>query len=118
MQYSLHLQFSDTKDECSIDNMEHRQNKIPCRKKDKVCEKCNYVHLVHCPIMEMICDRQIMRQKPKIKRVNQNRSSQFSSSEYKDPSPRLMPDSKYLNTDDEIKIEGILAILPLFSNDV
>ena len=94
MQYSLHLQFCDSKSEY-IENMENRKNKIPCRKKDKVCEKCSYVHLVHCPIMEMICDRQIMSQKPKIKRMNEN-NSEICLSQNKDAYARLMPDNTHL----------------------
>ena len=107
MQYSLHLQFCDSsKGECMSENMENRRNKITCRKKDKVCEKCSYVHLVHCPIMDMICDRQIMQQKPKSKRLNQT-NSQFVSTQYKDAYASHTPDRKSLSTDDEIKIEGI-----------
>ena len=64
--YSLHLQFikpilSNTHGNPKfVDN--HRM--LSSHKKvNVICEKCNYTHLVHCPISDLSCDTERKRYK-------------------------------------------------------
>ena len=106
MQYTLHLQFSNPKGDC-LKTMSNKKTGISsCNVKDKVCEKCNYVHLVHCPMNDSHCNTE----GPKTKYMNKNRSHSKSSlhNHYED----VLCDKKHSNKNEEIKIEGTHNILP------
>ena len=99
MHYSLHVKFSNPKDKY-LDSMANQNYGIKSYKtRDKVCEKCNYVHLVHCPINDFVCDRNNLN----VNYTNKNRSRFHSSSDHQEIS---LSDKQHLEKDDEIKIEG------------
>ena len=105
MQYSLHLQFSNPSKGKNCKNVElnkeYRYSPSYNREK-KICEKCNYVHLVHCPINDLICDTK----KKKTRYIEKN-SSNIDSRLQHPHNKGIVYDKKCLDENDEIKIEGL-----------
>ena len=144
MQFSLHLQFCDANNNnSSIYNNNRNQkgrNEIMSfphqgsSRKDKVCEKCNYVHLVHCPISMMgaMCDRKQQQQTTTMKRHKyeaqnkrhnicrrQKRYANRSSINFDEKLHAERND--VFNQNDEIKIEGMqhsFSLFPLFCKNI
>ena len=116
-QFSLHLQFCDSSIQFSDKENRNKNETMSCGKKDKVCEKCNYVHLVHCPLGEMIQEHRSIRRSQKLDQMRNNmlNKRKLLSSQYKRASRRIPSKQKCFSTDDEIKMEGIKFILPQFS---
>ena len=105
MQYSLHLQFSNPQREC-FKNMPNEKYRISScdTMKNKVCEKCHYVHLVHCPMNDLHCD---VAKRKKRKCENKNQSvSNSSLHHYTHDNEDIVYDKKYFDNTEEIKIEG------------
>ena len=106
MQYSLHLQFSHPKGggikNSGLTNA--LNTNAFCEAKNKMCETCNRIHLVHCPMIDLLCkqekscDQYLM---------NKNHSLLTSSSIY-DQQKKDMSDAATVDKEDEIKIEGNL----------
>ena len=100
MQYSLHLQFSNPKQGKNFKEMELKKEKghLSLYNKEKnICEKCNYVHLVHCPMNDLICDTKVKKARC-LKKINL-RSQHHHNKD-------IVCDRKRLDKNDEIKIEG------------
>ena len=114
-QFFLHLQICDSSIQFSDKETKDKNETMPCGKKDKVCEKCNYVHLVHCPIGEMIQEHRSIRRNQKINQMRNNmlNKRKLLTSPYSKASTRIQSDGKKFSIHDEIKMEGIQYILPL-----
>ena len=104
MQYSLHLQFSNPSKGKNCKNVELNKNyrySPSYNKEKKICETCNYVHLVHCPINDLICDT--IKTKTGCREKN---SSKIDSRLQHPRNQDIVCDEKCLDKNDEIKIEG------------
>ena len=113
-QFSLHLQFCDPSTQFPDKKTKHKNETMPCGKKDKVCQKCNYVHFVHCPIGEMMQGHRRIRRTQKINKMRNNmlNKRKLLTSPYSKASTRIQSDGKKFSIHDEIKMEGIQYILP------
>ena len=106
MQYSLHLEFSNPQREFfkHVPNDKKYGLSSYDKRKNKVCEKCHYVHLVHCPINDLHSD---VTKRKKRKFMNKNQSESNSSSHhYSYDNEDVVCDKKYFDNNEEIKIEG------------
>ena len=104
MQYSLHLQFSNPSKGKNCTNVELNKEcgySPSYNKEKKICEKCNYVHLVHCPINDLICHT-----KKKKTRYIEKSSSKIDSRLQNSHNKDIVCDKKCLDKNDKIKIEG------------
>ena len=105
--YSLHLQFikpilSNTHGNPKfVDN--HRM--LSSHKKVNVsCEKCNYTHLVHCPISDLSCDTE--RKRYKTLNLNKNHTEKNAQVLLCKNKAVFSNRKKYVNKNDAIKVEG------------
>ena len=105
MQYSLHLQFSHPKGGRTNNSglTKALNSNAFCEAKNKICEKCNRIHLVHCPLIDVICKQEKIQCDPNL--MNKNHSLLTSSSIY-DQQEKDIFDAAIVNKEDEIKIEG------------
>ena len=105
MQYSLHLQFSHPKGERTNNSglTKALNSNAFCEAKNKICEKCNRIHLVHCPLIDALCKQEKIQCDPNL--MNKNHSLLTSSSIY-DQQEKDIFDAATVNKEDEIKIEG------------
>ena len=120
MQYSLHLQFSNPQRECLKSMPNEKYGISSCNKmKNKVCEKCHYVHLVHCPMNHSHCDvtksnvtkNGVSKRKYENKNQSESNSSSLHHTYYNED---VVCDKKHFDNSEEIKIEGKQkTILPL-----
>ena len=94
MQYSLHLQFSHPKGggtkTSGLTNALNK-NAFLSKEKNKICETCNRIHLVHCPMIDLLCKQE--------KSCNQGTFKNKNIS-----------DAATVDKEDEIKIEGNIKI--------
>ena len=71
---------------------------------NKVCEACNYIHLVNCPMNDLHCEN-TKRQKRKRENKNQYQSSSLiNNRNSQDEGDKW--DSSDFHSNEEIKIEG------------
>ena len=105
MQYSLHLQFSHPKGGGTNNSglTKALNSNAFCEAKNKICEKCNRIHLVHCPLIDVLCNQEKIQCDPNL--MNKNHSLLTSSSIY-DQQEKDIFDAATVNKEDEIKIEG------------
>ena len=105
MQYSLHLQFSHPKGGGTNNSglTKALNSNAFCEAKNKICEKCNRIHLVHCPLIDVLCKQEKIQCDPNL--MNKNHSLLTSSSIY-DQQEKDIFDAATVNKEDEIKIEG------------
>ena len=104
MQYSLHLQFSHPKGGGTNNSglTKALNSNAFCEAKNKICEKCNRIHLVHCPMIDLLfkqeksCDQNLMNKK----------HSLLASSTIYDQQKKDISDAATVDKEDEIKIEG------------
>ena len=106
MQYSLHLQFSHPKGGgTKTSGLTNALNTNAfCQEKNKICETCNRIHLVHCPMIDLLCKQEKSCDQGL---MNKNHSLRTASSIY-DQQKKDMSDAATVDKEDEIKIEGNL----------
>ena len=99
MQYSLHLQFSHPKGGGTKNS---GLTNAFCEAKNKMCETCNRIHLVHCPMIDLLCKQE---KSCDLSLMNKNHSPLTASSIY-DQQKKDMSDAATVDKEDEIRIEG------------
>ena len=111
MQYSLHLQFSHPKGGGTNNSglTKALNSNAFCEAKNKICEKCNRIHLVHCPLIDVLCKQEKIQCDPNL--MNKNHSLLASSTIYDHQKNNIL-DAATVDKEDEIKIEGNKKILP------
>ena len=118
MQYSLHLQFSHPKGggtKASGLTNALNKNAFLSNEKNKICETCNRIHLVHCPMIDLLYKQEKSCDQGTFK--NKNLSLLTSSSIY-DQQENDISDAAIVDKEDEIKIEGNIKIFFLHINSI